>query len=502
MIPGRAEPGGPLEAWELRESPELLETIITCAPVGFGLLDPAMRFVRVNQELAAVGGRSPEELVAHRPAEVLPAAWGEALAGPFRRVLESGEPVNDLEVAAPTAAEPARDRAWMASIYPVRHDDEIVAVGVFVTSIDARARAERELQLLFDVGEALDATLGVEERLARLAELVVPTLADFCTIEMIDPSGDTRRVAGAPPDPDADPARTISVPLRARGRDLGILTLGLGPSGRAFDDAERALAEQLGRRAGLALDNARLYEEQVRIAGTLQRSLLPPELPAIPGLDVAARYSPMGAGVEVGGDFYDLFAAGAEWVAMIGDVCGKGIEAAALTSLARHSLRALAAADPSPGAALARLNAAIVAERGLDSRFSTAACARITPGKGGVTVTAAAAGHPLPLVVRAGGRVAPLGRPGTLLGPFPEVRVSEESDRLAPGDALVLYTDGVTEARRDGAMFGEGRLRGLLSGLAGRPAEEIAEAVERAVVAHHRGAPTDDLALLVLRVVS
>jgi PAS domain S-box-containing protein len=502
VIEDRSATGEPPEAWELRESRELLDTIITCAPVGFGLLDPAMRFVRVNEELAQIGGRSVEAVVGLRAQDALPAPWGEALAGPFRRVLESGEPVDHLEVAAPTAADPGRDHTWVGSWYPVRHDGEIVAVGVFVTDISDRVRAERGLQLLFDVGEALDATLGVEERLARLAALVVPTLGDFCTIEMLDPSGDARVVAGAPlPEGRlADPDRLIAAPLRARGRDLGTLTLRMDPSGRAYDDADRALALQLGRRAGLAVDNARLYDEQYAIADTLQRSLLPPALPDIPGLDAAARYSPMGDGVEVGGDFYDLFATGDSSVAVIGDVCGKGVEAAALTALARHSIRALARDDPAPSAALERLNRAIVSERGIEPRFSTVAYARLAPAGGGVAATVSSAGHPPPLVVRAGGRVEPVGRPGTLLGPFPEVRVHDDVADLGPGDALVLYTDGVTEARRGGVMFGEDRLRRLLSGLAGRGADEIARALEEAVVAHHGGPLGDDLALLVLRV--
>jgi PAS domain S-box-containing protein len=496
----------PREAWELRESRELLDTIIMCAPVGFGLLDPAMRFVRMNQELAAIGGRKAEDLVGSRPHDVLPAAWGEALAGPFRRVLESGEPVDRVEVAAPTAAAPGRDHTWISSLYPVRHDDEIVAVGLFVTDISDRVRAERGLQLLFDVGEALDATLGVEERLARLAELVIPTLADSCTIEMLDPSGEMRTVAGTACDgepgeaDDRDPARLIVAPLRARGRDVGRLTLRAKALTRSYDDGDRSLARQLGRRVGVAIDNARLYEEQHLIASTLQRVLLPPALPAIPGLEVAARYTPMGDGVEVGGDFYDLFDVGSSWVAVIGDVCGKGVEAAGLTSLVRHSLRGLAHGDPLPGVALSRLNDAIVAERGLESRFSTVAYARLTREGTGVAATVATAGHPSPLVVRADGPVEELGRPGTLLGPFSAVRVHDESARLAPGDALVLYTDGVTEARRDGDMFGEERLRALLSGLAGRPAAELVEGVERAVVAHHGGPLHDDLALLALRV--
>ena len=223
------------------------------------------------------------------------------------------------------------------------------------------------------------------------------------------------------------------------------------------------MALQLGRRAGLAADNARLYDEQLMIADTLQRSLLPPALPDIPGLESAARYSPMGDGVEVGGDFYDLFAAGASCVAVIGDVCGKGVEAAALTSLRATASARSPATSPSRALALDRLNEAIVAERGLEHRFSTVAYARSRHPRPGVAATVASAGHPLPLVIRAGAGSRRWGGRARSSGPFPEVRVHDDEAELASGDALVLYTDGVIEARREGEMFGEERLRSLLS---------------------------------------
>jgi PAS domain S-box-containing protein len=218
---------GPPEAWELRGSRELLDTIITCAPVGFGLLDPAMLFVRVNEELAGIGGRDAEQLVGRRPHDVMPPPWGEALAGPFRRVLESGDPVDHLEIRAPTAAAPGRDHTWLASGYPVRHDGEIVAVGIFVTDISDRVRAERELQLLFEVGEALDATLGVEERLARLAELVIPVWPSSSAAapgsRSTTPASTTTSASSPPPSSAACcrprcPASRASMSPRATGR--------------------------------------------------------------------------------------------------------------------------------------------------------------------------------------------------------------------------------------------------------------------------------------------
>lgn len=548
--------GGEHSVWNPRASEELLETIVDCAPVGFALFDRHLRYVRVNVQLAQINGIEAAEHIGRRPMELLPGIPAEAVTAAFRRVLDTEASFSAVEISGVTPADPGVEHHWLSSWYPVREDGEVVGVGMFLSDITGRVRAERGITLLSDVGEALDATLGVDERLARLADLLVPVLADFCTIDAVDGAGGTRLVACAHADADGAgllrdlrergvldaavpvafgraaprgaaelidlppaaleraalasgdpeglralaPRSIVVAPIMARGRRLGTLALGMGSSGRRHDDGHVSLARQLARRAGLALDNARLYEDQRRIARTLQRSLLPPDLPRPPGLDVAARFSPMGGGNEVGGDFYDMFAAGESWIALIGDVCGKGAEAAALTSLARHGLRTLARDDPTPSRVLAELNDVIVRERGLEPRFSTVAYARLAPVGGGVGVTVASAGHPLPLVVRSDGRVEPLGRPGTLLGPFPEVRVHDRSEALRPGDAIVLYTDGVTEARRAGELFGDARLRDLLSAHAGAGADELAGAIEGAVVGFHGGPLADDLAVLVVRV--
>jgi PAS domain S-box-containing protein len=498
---------------QLRDSEALLDTIVQCAPVGFALLDLQMRYVRVNEALAQINGIEQEDHIGKRPAELLPGIPGGLLATCFQRVLETDEQVGDIEVSGETPARPGEERHWLMNWYPVRHDEEIVGVGCFVTDITDRMRAERGIALLAEVGEALDATLGVDERLGRLADLVVPGLADSCTIETVDGLGQTatvvsrslapqeaERVAGARVE--ADSPSVIVAPLQTRGRELGSLTLAMESSGRRFDDRTRSLVRLLARRASLAVDNARLFEEQRRIAATLQQSLLPRDLPEIDGLDTAACFSPGGDGHEVGGDFYDVFEARGSWAAVIGDVCGKGAAAASLTSLCRHSIRTLSRHDPPPSQVLTELNDTIMREPDVDMRFSTAAYARFTRTADTVIVTAASAGHPLPLVVRASGRVEELGEPGTLLGLLPVVRVTDQSTELAPGDALVLFTDGVTEARCDGIMFGDDRLRGLLSGLAGRPAAEMAAAIEGAAIAFEGGPLADDLAVVVVRVTS
>ncbi len=496
---------------QLRESEALLDTIVQCAPVGFALLDLEMRYVRVNEALAEINGVGQEGHIGRRPTEVLPDVPGELIETCFQRVLETGEQIADVEISGETPAQPGEERHWLVSWYPVRNDDEMVAVGSFVTDITDRMRAERGIALLAGVGEALDATLGVDERLARLADLLVPSLADFCTIETVDGLGGAEIVASSHLTPDeaervaalraeADSPAVIMAPLRTRGRELGSLTLAMGSSGRRFDDRTRSLVRQLARRASLAVDNARLFEDQRRIAGTLQQSLLPRELPEIEGLETAARFSPGGDGHEVGGDFYDVFEARGSWAVIVGDVCGKGAAAAALTSLCRHAARTLSRHDPPPSQLLTELNERIMLEPEVDLRFSTAAYTRLTRSAGALIATVSSAGHPLPLVVRASGRVEELGEPGTLLGLLPVVRVTDRSTELAPGDALVMFTDGVTEARRDGILFGDERLRELVSGLAGRPAEEIAAAIEGAAIAFQGGPLTDDLAVVVLRV--
>ncbi|MDX6647274.1 MAG: hypothetical protein QOK40_3001, partial [Miltoncostaeaceae bacterium] len=256
--------------------------------------------------------------------------------------------------------------------------------------------------------------------------------------------------------------------------------------------------EELARRAALALENARLYELQRDIAHTLQQSLLPPRLPDIPGLEIAARYLPGGAGHEVGGDFYDLFRIGRDWAVVIGDVCGRGPQAAALTALARHTIRADAAYEPTPSRVLRQLNRAVLQQE-REPRLLTVAYLRLRVGRRRVDGVLASGGHPPPLILRSDGRVEEVAGAGTLIGAFPEIELSERSLRLRSGDAILLYTDGIIEARRAGEFFGAERLEALLAGCTGLSAAAIIERLERGV-ADFLGAPgQDDIALLVLR---
>ncbi len=246
-----------------------------------------------------------------------------------------------------------------------------------------------------------------------------------------------------------------------------------------------------------------LWESRERFASlarTLQASLLPPHLPDIPELEVAARYRSAEDGVEVVGDFYDVFDVGGnDWGVVMGDVCGKGPEAAALTAVARHTVRAAAMRERRPSGVLAQLNEAVL-NHDSEERFCTAVYARVVPGPEKVALSLSCGGHPLPLVLRADGTVETAGRPGTLLGLFEDPDLSDVDVELDAGDAAILFTDGATEAKRNGHLLGEDRLRAIVGTCAGLRAEEIAHRMEDAILEFQERSPRDDLAIVVLRV--
>jgi GAF domain-containing protein len=412
-------------------------------------------------------------------------------------------------------------------------------------------------QLLAEAGTLLDVPLGARATLTALANISVPRLADWCSVSVPTDEGvevvavahsDPAKIAMAqelirrfparPDDPTGAgavlrtgrsefvPALTqeliealvpadgrrdavtalgivagMTVPLTARGRILGALTLVSAESGRRFTTDDLAFAEDLGARAGLAIDNAMLLDRSREIARTLQDSLLPARLPQVEGLDVAARYVAGGEGVEVGGDFYDLFplGGGRGWAAVLGDVCGKGTEAAALTALARHTLRA-ESQEIAPAEVLGRLNRAILRE-GTDSRFLTATYAWLRRENGAVDVRLARGGHPPALVVRADGTVETLCPAGPLLGIMADIRFAESDFALRQGDTLVLFSDGLIEARApDGELFGIDRVSSVAARAAAGGAEHVAEALESAVARFGAADASDDRALLVIRV--
>lgn len=428
-----------------------------------------------------------------------------------------------------------------------------------------QAEAARErLAFLARVTEAIGTTLDLEELLARVTTLSIGTFADGCAVDLLE-NGVLRRVvldhhdqrkAEAhrelrrlyPPRPGAGNAllrvvetgrpmlieriseefrrnyalderhyalmrlvgvrSAMCVPLVARERVLGLLSF-IRDDDRPFDADALELAEDLARRLALAIDNALLFQERAdserrfrRLAETLQASLLPPHLPDPPGLELAAAYRPAAKGLEVGGDFYDVFPLeGDSWGIVIGDVCGKGPEAAALTAFSRYTLRAAAVHHDSPSTAIATLNQAVLRdERSEPGRFLTLAFARVRVVPAGAELTLSLGGHPQPLVVRADGGVTAVGEPGSLVGVLPEPELRDVVVTLTPGDAMLCFTDGVGDVRRGEEFFGDSRLAELLADCAGLAPEKIVQRVEAALEEFGGGVTRDDRALLALRV--
>ena len=294
-----------------------------------------------------------------------------------------------------------------------------------------------------------------------------------------------------------------AVPLIVKGRRLGALQLSFREA-RLFDEDERRFVLALAAQSAQALERAQLQLSRVDVSRRLQRSLLPPSLPDVPGLDIAAIYHPFGDQMDVGGDFYDMWKVGPDqWGIAIGDAAGTGPEAAALTAVVRHTLRALTLSETDPARVMETLNMALLAaaQEGTTERFCTAFFGLVTArdGADGVELWAASGGHPPPIVRRRDDRIETVPMEGSLLGLFEKVEIHNVRLSREPGDTLVRVTDGVLEARRDGRYFDEA---GVAQVLAAKPAsaEAVALALDEAVVAHIGGSLIDDVAAVVVRV--
>ncbi|MEU8200068.1 GAF domain-containing SpoIIE family protein phosphatase [Streptosporangium sp. NPDC049046] len=303
------------------------------------------------------------------------------------------------------------------------------------------------------------------------------------------------------------------------GEVLGGLCV-VDSASRVWSDADvqtlatlaRAVSSEIGLRGALARSERHVVKLQAagkvsaELARTLQDSLLPPMMPRVPGLQAAASYIPAAGGVNVTGDFYDLFlASGSRWCAVLGDVCGHGVEAAQITALARYTVRADAPHHVSPSKVLEQLNQALLAQQVTEQRFLTVVCAIFRPDeKGGFTGMLSTAGHPSALVRRADGTVEPLKTHGTVLGIVEDAGLENVRFDMRPGDTLVLYSDGVTEAHppTQWDLFGEERLSTLLSGCQGLDAAGIVKRIGDAALEYSQGHMTDDMAILALRVPS
>lgn len=415
----------------------------------------------------------------------------------------------------------------------------------------AAQKAEQRLTFLAEGSELLSrASLDYGKTLSELAHLSVPRLADFCTVDIVDDDGviSTAVVAHAEPVNGAlvdnllhqeplDPGRPSGVgavvrtgdseaypkvndaaleavardprhlallrglrvrsltivPVRAGNRTVGAMTFGIVRRGRRYSPEDVDLIEELASRAGTALENVWLYEERTRVARMLQQSLLPSEIPSVEDLDIVVRFHPLGEGHLVGGDFYDVFRPDDEGtVVVVGDVCGKGIEAAVLTGLARHTVRATAIRERTPSKILRDLNEAVVRQR--VERYCTVVYGRIE--RGGKRLTLCSGGHPLPMLLRRDGSVETIGAPGTLLGAFEDPELFDVSVELEPDDAVLFYTDGLLDERRP---FPEDDLRSILETCKGLGAEQIAGVLENEMIGE-KSRRQDDVAMVVFRV--
>src|SRR4051794_20324572 len=417
-------------------------------------------------------------------------------------------------------------------------------------------RLQQRLAFLAHAGLMIDVSLDLEETLRRLVGLTVPELAELAVIDLLSEDGSIRGAVAAagsdreraaaleqmrrdyPLDPagshpvaevlrsgkamlleQMDPERlrtyaqsdehfelmmrlgyhsAIVVPLAARSRRLGTLSLLRMQDDAAYDRDDLLLAETLGRRAALALENARLYASTRHIARTLQQSLLPRAMPEIPCVHLAARYRAAAEGQDVGGDFYDAFQISEDrWGIAIGDVCGKGPEAAALTALARYTIRAVA--DRGPAEVMTLLNEAVLRDQGVDERFLTALFAELRHGDDEVLLEVAAGGHPAPFVVRADGTVEGVAVQGPLVGVIAGVAYEPARVALAVGDKAILYTDGLADARAPEVMLSEEDLADLLAQSRDLEGQELAQFLESRATGNAEA--RDDIAILVLEAV-
>jgi len=429
----------------------------------------------------------------------------------------------------------------------------VVAVVAAVSTKKVRL-VNRRFRMLDEIARVAEEGRTLDETLVAITETIVPELGDICAIDVIEGES-VRRAALKVDGPDADSIaarllargprmqaqvasdaarerqepfhfemrtdedyrafaedeedfeflRTlgifsgVTIELRARGRPTGVLTISVGPSGRRFDESDVHFVTVLGGRVALALDNAGLFSdlerserERAEIAETLQRGLLPPPLPHIPGWSVAATYRPAGAENELGGDFYDAFRISGGWMVVIGDVTGRGAKAAAVTAHARYTLRTAAALTGDPVIALATLNRELISRQGAALCSVAAMAVSENPSE---PVRLAVAGHPPPLLLD-GDSVTEVGRAGPVLGAFTDEAWSLEATTVASGQQLVVVTDGVTESPGQQERFGEERLRAQLVSVSG-PAI-AAQRIEAALHEFTGGTLEDDAAIIAI----
>ena len=541
---------------------EQLHAILANLSEAVTVTDRSRRMRYANHAAAVLlGCATPEELL-ELPLGTIAAQWESTHEDGRPMVAEdvpsykivNGQPAEPL-LTRIVNRETGEQRWRLVKAAPLRGPaGELMAVSVIEDVTEAK-EAELRQRFLAQAGVTLASSLDYEETLQRVAQLAVPGLADWCAVDVADSSQRLQQVAVAhvdpdkiafarefrsryPPDPNDDsgiygvlrsgrpelypdiPAELLEqsiadreqlqailalgmrsvmlIPMVVAGRTIGVLTMVTAESGRAFDEDDLVFAGDLARRAATAVENARLYTERAQAALTLQESLLPAQLPSVEGWQLASSYAAGDTTVEVGGDFFDVVELESGFLAVVGDVTGKGVQAAALTALARYTLATAARFDPSPAAVVRLLNDVLVHRPEIS--LLTVACAYVQPSGSGARMRLTSAGHPPPVLSRPGHAPSTIGPPGLLLGMTGAGRWEESEIELAPGDTLLFYTDGVTDTPRGRERFGEARLLAALPPAPADPLEMIA-AVQRAVREFQLGDVVDDRAMLALQLV-
>lgn len=498
-----------------------LDSLFEHADFGVALLDAELRFQRVNAALAEINGMAVEDHIGRPLADVLPELPEmtpevlEVCAG----VLETGKSVTGLIVEG--AAEDGSTRTFDCSYHPVTSAGAAVGLWALVSEVTSERQARESLavaaaDLALERGILQEVITRVPAPMAVMlgAELTVAYVNEEALALLPDGQLVGRRAEDVFPEGEqvADELRSA---VLGRGETFAVRDVPLGerfwtfscvPLPGAEDRPGGVLAvgqettAEVTRRTELETELA----QEHRIATQLQVSLMPERLPEVPGMDIASGFRPAGEGHEIGGDFYDVFEiADGCWMVVIGDVCGKGAEAAALTALARYTLRAAAIQEGAePATVLTQLNEAILRQRD-DMRFLSVVCAFLDPDpEAGARVRVSVAGHLPPLLVDDGGGVTPVGGGGgAVLGVWDDLELTEEEIRLQPGSRLVLYTDGVLDAQRSAELTERG-LAHLLGGFAAGSSADTVAQIESAVLGDATGEGRDDIAVLVLRPVT
>ena len=489
-------------ASELSSTERQLETILATVDAGIMVRDVTGRLVYANQAAA--------DLLREPDPAALTAASAQDLMSRFDVHAEDGSPVDlaglpgtrmlrgDLDpppIVVRNIVRATGEERWLLNkATPVLGPDGAVVMAVnLIEDISETKRSELSERLLGEVARRTAEADDPEALLQAIAEAAVPGLADWVSVDLLDAAGRPSVVAVAPARAETGRGETMIVPLAAGADVLGELCFG-SATARRFDARDHELARDLGRQAGLAVRNAQLHAERRRIADTLQAGLLPDQIPAIDGWKISAVYRAAGRLNEVGGDFYDVVRFDGGWAVMIGDVVGKGAEAAAITALARHTIATMIEATGDPAAALALLNRRL---RRRADRLPTLVSLALLTITDDDEITVWSAGHPLPLL-RRGGTVEQIGRTSVLLGADDDVPMARLAVRALPGDRLLLYTDGVIDAVGRGGRFGEQRLVATLEALETSGADDVAREVLASIDAFAVGEQADDIAIISL----